>query len=51
MLIKKTTHSYLPARVQSAQKFTAGLKGGTYKKEATFNAAKHVKRGWRWDET
>ena len=44
MLIKKTISSYLPARVQSVQKFTAGLKGGTYNQEVKHSAAKHMKR-------
>lgn len=44
LLIKKTISSCLPARVQSVQKFTAGLKGGTYNQEVKHSAAKHMKR-------
>lgn len=43
MLIMKTMCSYLPARVQSAQKLTAGLKGETWKQEAKFSAAKNLR--------
>lgn len=44
MLIKKTISSYLTARAQSAEKITAGLKGGTYKQEVKFSVAQHMKR-------
>lgn len=44
MLIMKTMYSYLPARVQSAQKLTAGLKGKTEKQEVKFRVAENFKR-------
>lgn len=51
LLIKKTISSYLPARAQSAEKITAGLKGGPYKQEVKFSAAPRVKRWRERDET
>lgn len=51
LLIKKTISSYLTARAQSAEKITAGLKGGTYKQEVKFSVAQHMKRWREQDET